>query len=37
MFDEIATHVLNHSAPQRTIALSADPADRTSIYNATTV
>jgi len=37
MFDETPTHVLNHSAPQRTIALGADPADRPSIYNATAV
>lgn len=37
MFDEIPTHVLNHSAPQRIIPLGADPADRPAIYNATTV
>lgn len=34
MFDEIPTHVLNDSAPQRAYPLGAAPVYRTSLYNA---
>jgi hypothetical protein len=37
MFDEIPTHVLNHSAPLRVYPLGADPVYRSPIYNAANV
>jgi hypothetical protein len=37
MFDEIPTHVLNDSAPQRIYPLGADPVYRSPLYNAANV
>jgi hypothetical protein len=37
MFDEIPTHVLNDSAPQRVYPLGAVPVYRTPLYNAANV
>ncbi|WP_177338862.1 hypothetical protein [Pseudomonas sp. Root329] len=37
MFDEIPTHVLNDSAPQRVYPLGADPVYRSPLYNAANV
>jgi hypothetical protein len=37
MFDEIPTHALNDSAPQRVYPLGAVPVYRTPLYNAANV